>query len=298
MAERDPETDKPRLDEHPGDGALRSTTRLEAFADAVLAIAFTLSVVELKLPAAGPGYLARLMDLWPSYLGFGLSALVIGIYWVNHHFSGAIYRTAGHWFLLATLLFLAAISFIAFPTRGFAENIRDADARADGGLFYTLALSGTALTWWIKWRVGVARGEIDRRLRREFVQRLDRKYDVSTLLMIAAIPLAFARWEAGLALAGAVTLSYLRPPETPEYWTESPPMDDPPAAGRPDRPGLTNLSTQRNIMGTNESIVTDAHRVRPPRSASHRAACRATRAARGCPCRTRAGNGVRAGGAR
>jgi uncharacterized membrane protein len=84
---------------------LRSTTRLEAFADAVLAIAFTLSIVELKIPSAGPGYGSRLMELWPSYLGFGLSALVIGIYWVNHHFSGAIYRTAGHWFLLATLLF-------------------------------------------------------------------------------------------------------------------------------------------------------------------------------------------------
>jgi hypothetical protein len=88
-------------------------------------------------------------------------------------------------------------------------------------------LSGTGIAWWIKWRVGVARGEIDRRLKPEYVRRLDRKYDISTLLMVAAIPLALIRWEAGLALAGLVTLSYLRPPETPEYRTKSPPMDDP-----------------------------------------------------------------------
>ena len=96
---------------------------MEIFADAVFAIAFTLPILELKLPEPGPNFVEGLLDLWPSYLGYLLSAAVIGIYWAQHHFSGAIYRTAGHHFLLATILFLTAIGFISFPTRAFAEHI-------------------------------------------------------------------------------------------------------------------------------------------------------------------------------
>jgi hypothetical protein len=43
--------------------------------------------------------------------------------------------------------------------------------------------------------------------------------------MAAASALVFLRWEAGLALAGAVTLFYLRAPETPVYIDEAPTVD-------------------------------------------------------------------------
>lgn len=221
----DPE--KPvRRDDHPGDGVARGTARMEIYADAVFAIAFTLPVVELVLPEAGRGALdAQIAALWPSYLGYILSALVIGIYWVQHHFTGAIYRTTGHHFLVATVLFLIAIGFIAFPTRVFAEHIADAEARETGAIFYTLTLSVTALAWWIKWRTGLAYGDVDDRLDPAYVARLNRTYAFSTILMAAAAALAFVRWEAGLALAALVTLSYLRAPETPVYLEEAPAVE-------------------------------------------------------------------------
>ena len=218
--------DPPRADEHRGDGVARSTKRMEAYADAVFAIAFTLPILAIKLPEPGPRYGAALLALWPSYLGYVLSALVIGIFWVHHHFSGAIYRTATHYFGLATLLFLAAIAFIAFPTRAFAEHLPDPDARVHGAHFYVAALGATAVTWWIKWRTGKALGDVDHRLEPGYVARLDRKYAVTTLLMLAAVALVFVRWEAGLALAAAVILYYLRAPETPKYLTEAPPVQE------------------------------------------------------------------------
>jgi len=218
----DPEQ-PPRLDEHPGEGAVRGTQRMEIFADAVFAIAFTLPMVEIRVPEPGPRFGAELLALWPSYLGYALSAFVIGIYWVHHHFSGAIYRTTGHHFLLATVLFLMAIGFIAFPTRAFTEHIHDPAARESGAIFYACALGATAVTWLIKWKTGCATGDVDDRLDKAYIARLTRKYYVTTAFMVAAAALSFLRWEAGLALAAAVTLFYLRAPETPVY-TERPPV--------------------------------------------------------------------------
>jgi hypothetical protein len=43
--------------------------------------------------------------------------------------------------------------------------------------------------------------------------------------MTAAAGLAFLSWEAGLALAGAVTLFYLRAPETPVYIEQAPKVE-------------------------------------------------------------------------
>lgn len=214
-----------RLDEHPGEGATRGTQRMEIFADAVFAIAFTLPVLELKMPEPGSGFVDRLLDLWPAYLGYLLSAAVIGIYWVHHHFSGAIYRTAGHHFLLATILFLTAIGFISYPTRAFAEHVQDPVTRAEAAIFYTCALAATAVTWLIKWKTGCATGDIDDRLEPAYVARLSRKYYWTTALMMAAAAISFAHWPSGLVLAAAVTLSYLRAPETPAYTKEAPTVE-------------------------------------------------------------------------
>lgn len=61
------------------------TTRLEAFSDGVFAIAITLLVLEIKVPPLGTALGAELLHLWPSYLAYVVSFLVIGAIWINHH---------------------------------------------------------------------------------------------------------------------------------------------------------------------------------------------------------------------
>jgi uncharacterized membrane protein len=198
---------------------------MEAFADAVFAIAFTLPLVEIVLPHGGVGFGERLISLWPAYLGYVLASLVIGIYWVHHHFSGAIYRTTGHYFNLATVLFLAAIGFIAFPARAFAENIADPASRGTGALFFTIGLSVTSLTWLIKWTVGRRSGHVDDRLEGSYVASLDRRYRISTVVTGIGAALAILEWRAGLAVALIVLLGYLRAPKTPTYRSVAPVID-------------------------------------------------------------------------
>src|SRR3982750_1987893 len=67
------------------------TTRLEAFSDGVFAIAITLLILEIRVPepealqASGTGLARALAALWPSYVGYLLSFVTIGIMWTNHH---------------------------------------------------------------------------------------------------------------------------------------------------------------------------------------------------------------------
>ncbi|MGZ8349784.1 MAG: TMEM175 family protein [Allosphingosinicella sp.] len=222
MTERTDPEEPPRLDDHPGEGAVRGTQRMEIFADAVFAIAFTLPLVELPMPETGPHFREELVALWPAYLGYLLSTLVIGLYWVHHHFSGAIYRTTGHHFLLATMLFLMTIGFIAFPTRAFAEHLHDPQAREAGAIFYACALAAIAVAWLVKWRTGCATGDVDARLEPEYVGRLTRRYRLTTLAMVAGAGLSFVKWEVGLAVAAIVLATYLRAPETPVYIKRAP----------------------------------------------------------------------------
>lgn len=78
-----------RLRTLPGNGE-RDAQRVEAFSDGVIAIAITLLVLEVRVPALhdteeGLRLWSELKDLWPSYLGYLFSFMTIGIIRANHH---------------------------------------------------------------------------------------------------------------------------------------------------------------------------------------------------------------------
>jgi uncharacterized membrane protein len=198
---------------------------MEAFADGVFAIAFTLPIFHIILPAIGRSgtLLAHdLLVIWPQYLGYLLASAIIGLYWVHHHFSGAIYRTTGHWFLVATLVFLTTIGFIAFPARVFSENLSDPSARATATQFLVISLAGVSLSWLLKWSVGRARGQVDARLEPAYVGRLNTRYRLMALWYVAAAAISIVEWPIGLAMAVGGLLFMILPPGTPRYRTEAP----------------------------------------------------------------------------
>jgi uncharacterized membrane protein len=200
-------------------GAAREIGRMEAFSDAVFAIAITLPIVELRGPqiVAG-GTLAHALEAqWPTYLAYGLSCLVIGVYWVHHHFTGKVYARADHGFVLANLLFLAAVGFVPFPTRLFTEHLLDPAGLPTAAIFYTFALAVPTVAWNIKWLYALRTHAVDQRLDPDYLRGLTRTYVISAALQVVAVALSFADWRLGLGLAGAVTLYNLRAPPWPVY---------------------------------------------------------------------------------
>jgi hypothetical protein len=63
----------------------RPKGRLEAFSDGVFAIAITLLVLEIAVPAvSGDRLLRELLHEWPIFLGHFLAFMMIGVRWMEH----------------------------------------------------------------------------------------------------------------------------------------------------------------------------------------------------------------------
>jgi uncharacterized membrane protein len=91
-----------------------SKARLEAFSDGVIAIAITLLVLNIHVPApSSPGSLAhKLGNEWPSYASYVTSFLTIGIIWINHHSTVSWLRQIDHGLLLLNMLLLLTVGVL------------------------------------------------------------------------------------------------------------------------------------------------------------------------------------------
>ncbi|GGD97180.1 TMEM175 family protein [Caballeronia grimmiae] len=204
-------------------GAERGLDRLEGFSDAVFAIALTLLIVEIKVPGSpdGPhGYsdLTHAMaEQWREYLALLLCYVVIGAYWLQHHYLGRIYAKSDHWFGAIKLLFLLAIVVIPYPIRVWCFHLgTEFEPVASVTLVASLAL--TAGAWMAEWFYAMqGRRLMDERLTPDFLQQMTRRYGVATLVQIAAVPVVLAASRLGVAIALLCVAFFLLPQPTPRY---------------------------------------------------------------------------------
>ena len=101
--------------------------RLVFFSDAVFAIAITLLALEIRLPeeithASNAELLNSLLAIWPKYLGYMVSFLSIGNFWVIHHRQYRYIERYDTRLLFINLLVLMTVAFIPFPTAVISEN--------------------------------------------------------------------------------------------------------------------------------------------------------------------------------
>ena len=204
-------------------GAERGLKRFEGFSDAVFAIALTLLIVEIKVPGStdGPhGYsdLAHAMaDQWREYLALALCYVVIGAYWLQHHYSGRIYAKSDHWFGALNLLFLLAIIVIPYPIRLWCFHL-GTRFEPVASLTVVAALALTASTWMAKWFYGMSgRRVMDERLAPDFLRQMTRRYGLATLIQIAAVAVEIALPRVGVILALLFVAWFLLPQPKPRY---------------------------------------------------------------------------------
>jgi uncharacterized membrane protein len=120
--------------------------RLEAFSDAVFAIAITLIVLELGVSARGEkDLLAAILHQWPSYLAFVTSFMTIGVIWLQHSGITGALRAADVTLYRINLVVLLLVSFLPFPTKLVGEFIGERHQERVAVVFYGLTLLALAL---------------------------------------------------------------------------------------------------------------------------------------------------------
>ena len=133
---------------------------MEAFSDGVFAIAITLLVLEISIPAASQGdLLGAVLARWPSYLAYLVSFASVGAIWLAHNAVTEHLESADGTFLRLNLLVLLLVSFLPFPTKLLAENLSTEDAEWVAvtvyGLNLLLAAVAVSALWQCAHRAGL-----------------------------------------------------------------------------------------------------------------------------------------------
>ena len=102
-------------------GVFFATNRIEALTDGVFAIVMTLLVLELRIPeiadSAVPAELPqRILELWPKFLSYIVSFVVLGIMWISHHRTFHYIKRSDNRLLWVNLAFLMLVALVPFST--------------------------------------------------------------------------------------------------------------------------------------------------------------------------------------
>ncbi len=193
--------------------AFASTGRLEAFSDGVFAIAITLLVLDLAVPArdqvrAG-GLGAALAHQWPSYFAYLVSFLVIGIIWVNHHTVFSMVRRVDRPVLFANLALLLIVSVLPFPTRLLAEYLTAGSDAHTAAVVYSATMLAMGLAYSLLWitvtrDVGLLHEHLDPAMSRAALRR----FGFGTIFYLATIGLSFLSAILTLCVHAALAIYY------------------------------------------------------------------------------------------
>jgi TMEM175 potassium channel family protein len=129
------------------------TGRMEAFSDGVFAIAITLLVLEIGVPAGTEDDLLKALgDQWPSYLAYFVSFSTIGAVWFAHTVITEYLDHADSVLLRLNLLLLLVVSFLPFPTRLLAEYASEPEPERIAATVYGINLLLTMIMVSVTWR--------------------------------------------------------------------------------------------------------------------------------------------------
>jgi uncharacterized membrane protein len=221
-------------------GDNNDTGRIEAFSDGVFAIAITLLVIEIGVPhlenePEGTTLFGALIGQWPSYLGYVISFLQIGVIWANHHNRFTYIVRSDHIFLFLNILFLMCVAFIPFPTALLAEYI-ESEERTTAVAIYTGTLAMTAIFFTLLWYYA-ANGYrlVDRHLDPTTLRAMTWRYVAGMVLYAVTFALTFVNVVFSLALVVGLALLFILPepasrPGKPEASAE----DEQAATEKPD----------------------------------------------------------------
>jgi hypothetical protein len=119
----------------------------------VIAIPVTLLVLEIRPPQDTRHLLDDLAALWPSYVSYVITFMLIGQVWANHHVMFDHIRHADRLVLFLNTVLLMDIAFLPFAAAVLANSFRDGQGERIAvvlhGVAFELAAALFNAIWWL-----------------------------------------------------------------------------------------------------------------------------------------------------
>jgi len=124
--------------------------RILALSDGVFAIALTLLILEIAVPATttNADLPKALLALWPRYLAYLVSFVVIARFWGTHRLAFRLIGRDDPMLVWLNLLMLLFVSFLPFPTAVLGQHFGSPAAAVLYATSVTLAAIASAAYWW------------------------------------------------------------------------------------------------------------------------------------------------------
>jgi len=197
---------------------VNETGRIEAFSDGVFAIAITLLILDVKVPASvGPGNLGGvLLEEWPMFLAFLTSFFTIGVMWMNHHRLFTIIGAADDTLIALNLLLLLGITWIPFPTALLATHLRSTGNDRVAALIYSATFFAMSILFQILWQYATRTRGIIPPEKAELASHITKQYMWGPLFYVVAIVLAIFSGTACLIWSLLIAIYFALPPRVLE----------------------------------------------------------------------------------
>ena len=125
--------------------------RLLALVDAAIAIIITLLMLEIRLPVeagelSDSELLSALGEIWPRYLGYAISFLVIASFWISHRQKFQYIGKANGTLIWLNVVFLMFVGVVPFASSLISEN-----SGVTSTIFYAATMFAVAMTLSVIW---------------------------------------------------------------------------------------------------------------------------------------------------
>lgn len=198
--------------------------RIEALSDAIFAFAMTLLVLDVKIPKI-PGELVThaflsqtLLDLWPKFLSFAMSFVILGLFWVAHHGYSHFLKRTDRTFLWINLMFLMVVVFVPFST----DLLGDYPRQRLAAMVYGCNILALGLTLYGQWAYATSGHRlVGTHLEPQLVRKGKQRILMGIGMMGCAMILALINPTLSLIVYVLFPIIYLRPSHLDRHWTHS-----------------------------------------------------------------------------
>ena len=201
-----------------------SKHRVEALSDGIFAFAMTLLVLDVKIPklpqaAIEAGRLApTLLALWPKFLSYITSFIVLGVFWVGQHGYTHFLKRTDRWLLWITLLFLMLIVCVPFST----DLLGDYPTQKVAVMIYGGNITALGLTLSLQWWYATHRHRlVGRDLEPEMVRKGTQRILGGAVVYSCAVLLALINPTISVILYAVIPIFYILPSPIDHHWTHS-----------------------------------------------------------------------------